>query len=360
MIQETIEQILCEYQDPMLGCDLITAKTLQSVEEKSDELLIKLLLGFPANHYVEQLTEQLQAFLRGKTAHTKISIQIDWKINSHNVSRGIKTLSNIKNIIAVASGKGGVGKSTTAINLALALQHDGAKVGLLDADIYGPSQPQMLGVLERPQVKGEAGLTPVERLGLQSMSIGYLVDAEQAVVWRGPMVSGALQQLLRETQWTDLDYLIIDLPPGTGDVQLTLAQKIPVTGALVVTTPQDLALADVRRAIAMFNKVSVPILGVVENMSSYICPHCQHEEPLFGEGGGEKMAEQYKVDLLGHLPLNKTIREQTDNGTPPVNADPEGKIAQLYIDIARKLAAKLSLSGRDYSSKFPNIVIENN
>lgn len=269
-----------------------------------------------------------------------------------------KSLPNIKHIIAVASGKGGVGKSTTAVNLALALVAEGKRVGLLDADIYGPSQPQMLGVTERPQTQDKKVL-PLIRYGLQSMSIGYLVDAKAAMVWRGPMVSMALQQLLHDTLWDDLDYLVIDLPPGTGDVQLTLAQKIPVSGAVIVTTPQDLALLDARRACEMFKKVSVPVLGVVENMSTHICSACGYEEAIFGKGGGQHLAEQYEVELLGSLPLDMQIREQTDGGEPTVVAAPEGLNAKKYRAIAERIIAKLSLQSPESSSKFPKIVIQN-
>lgn len=265
--------------------------------------------------------------------------------------------SKIKQIIAVASGKGGVGKSTTAVNLALALQQEGARVGILDADIYGPSQPLMLGVTERPIIKDKK-ISPIIRHGIQSMSIGYLVDDKAAMVWRGPMVSAALQQLLNDTLWDELDYLVIDLPPGTGDIQLTLAQKIPVSGAVVVTTPQDLALLDARRAYEMFRKVNVPVLGVVENMSTHICSNCGHEEPIFGQGGGERLAKQYELDFLGALPLDIHIREQTDSGVPTVVADPEGKNAKIYREIARKVQEKLAQEKQDFGA-FPKIIIKN-
>lgn len=271
----------------------------------------------------------------------------------------MKELPNIKNIIAVASGKGGVGKSTTAVNLALALIKEGARSGLLDADIYGPSQPLMLGVTTRPEIKANKTLSPIVAHGVQSMSIGYLTDEHAPMVWRGPMVSMALQQLLHDTHWENLDYLIIDLPPGTGDVQLTLAQKIPVNGAVIVTTPQDLALLDVRRAYEMFRKVHVPILGIIENMSIHVCSKCHHKEPIFGEGGGKKFAEQNNLELLGSLPLDIKIREQTDSGKPTVVADPEGPIALVYRQIAQKLMTKLFLQSNNQSGKFPNIVIKN-
>ncbi len=268
-------------------------------------------------------------------------------------------LPNIKNIIAVASGKGGVGKSTTAVNLALALSQEGARTGILDADIYGPSQPLMLGVTTRPDIKDKKTMLPVMAHGIQSMSIGYLIDETSPMVWRGPMVSMALQQLLNDTHWDNLDYLIIDLPPGTGDIQLTLAQKIPVTGAVIVTTPQDLALLDARRACEMFRKVNVPVLGIIENMSLHICSECGHQEPIFGTGGGAAMAEQYGVELLGQLPLDIRIREQTDEGKPTVAADPESANAILYRDMARRIMAKLALQAGNESGKFPSIVIKN-
>ena len=259
----------------------------------------------------------------------------------------------------MASGKGGVGKSTVAVNLALALSQDGARVGILDADIYGPSQPRMLGMHQKPESKDGKSLEPIVSYQVQSMSIGYLIDEETPMIWRGPMVTQALEQLLKDTHWRDLDYLIIDLPPGTGDIQLTLAQKIPVSGAVIVTTPQDIALLDARKGLKMFEKVHVPVLGVVENMSVHICSHCGHEEPIFGQGGGLRMAQQYGVDFLGGIPLDSRIREDTDLGSPTVVRDPDGRVAQIYRDIARRAAAKLSLKSKDYSVKFPSIVVKN-
>lgn len=271
----------------------------------------------------------------------------------------MEKLPHVKNIIAIASGKGGVGKSTTAVNLALALAHEGARTGILDADIYGPSQPLMLGITTRPEIKDQKKLLPVVAHGIQSMSIGYLVETTSAMVWRGPMVSMALQQLLNDTQWDNLDYLVIDLPPGTGDIQLTLAQKIPVTGAVIVTTPQDLALLDARRAFEMFKKVNVPVLGIVENMSMHICSQCGHQEPIFGVGGGQKMAEQYQLELLGQLPLDIRIREQTDVGKPTLVTDPESPNALLYRAIAKRIMAKVALQTEEVSGKFPTIIIKN-
>jgi ATP-binding protein involved in chromosome partitioning len=289
-----------------------------------------------------------------------IDVEVTSKIVSHAVQKGVQPLKNVKNIIAVASGKGGVGKSTIAANLALALAAEGARVGVLDADIYGPSQPRMLGVHQKPESKDGQSLEPIVSYHVQSMSIGYLIDEETPMIWRGPMVTQALEQLLKDTNWQDLDYLIVDLPPGTGDTQLTLAQKIPVSGAVIVTTPQDIALLDARKGLKMFEKVNVPVLGVVENMSIHICSKCGHEEHIFGEGGGMRMAEQYNVDFLGGIPLDARIREDTDVGNPTVVKDPEGRIAQVYRDIARRAAAKLSLKSKDYTTKFPSIVIQNN
>jgi ATP-binding protein involved in chromosome partitioning len=275
------------------------------------------------------------------------------------VQKGVKHLDNIKNIIAVASGKGGVGKSTMAVNLALALSAEGASVGMLDADIYGPSQPRMLGVHGKPESLDGKSLEPMVSYHLQAMSIGFLIDEETPMIWRGPMVTQALQQLLNDTNWKDVDYLVVDLPPGTGDIQLTLAQQVPVSGAVIVTTPQDIALLDARKGLKMFEKVEVPVLGIVENMSIHICSQCGHEEHIFGEGGGQRMAEQYNVDFLGGLPLDKRIREETDAGRPTVVAEPESRIAMIYREIARRTAAKLSLKSKDYAARFPQIVIQN-
>ena len=280
-------------------------------------------------------------------------------MQSHSVQKNLKPLRNIKNVIAVASGKGGVGKSTTAVNLALALAAEGAKVGILDADIYGPSQPSMLGISGQPESKDGKTLEPMESYGLQAMSIGFLIDKETPMIWRGPMVTQALEQLLSDTNWSDLDYLIVDLPPGTGDIQLTLAQKIPVSGAVIVTTPQNIALLDARRGVKMFQRVDVPILGIVENMSMHICSQCGHEEHIFGSGGGDEMSRDYDIPVLGYLPLDTAIREQTDGGKPTVVAEPDSRVSGIYRDIGRKTAARLAMQGKDYSVKFPKIVIQN-
>jgi len=288
-----------------------------------------------------------------------VAIRAYSKIVSHTVQRGMKVMPNVKNIIAVASGKGGVGKSTTAVNLALALSAEGASVGILDADIYGPSQPMMLGVSGRPLSHDNKTMEPLENHGVQVSSVGFMIDPDEPMVWRGPMASGALQQLLEQTNWRDLDYLIVDMPPGTGDIQLTLSQKVPVTGAVIVTTPQDIALLDARKGLKMFEKVGIPILGVVENMSTHTCTNCGHTEAIFGHGGGEKMCADFGVDFLGALPLTLSIREQADAGRPTVVAEPDGEVAAVYKQIARKVAIKIAEKAKDMSSKFPSIVVKN-
>lgn len=266
----------------------------------------------------------------------------------------------MKNIIAVASGKGGVGKSTTAANLALALAAEGAAVGLLDADIYGPSQPMMLGIEGRPESEDGKTMEPLENHGVQVMSIGFLIDPDEAMIWRGPMATQALEQLLRQTNWKDLDYLIVDMPPGTGDIQLTLSQRVPMTGAVIVTTPQDIALLDAKKGIKMFEKVGVPILGIVENMAVHICSNCGHVEHIFGAEGGKRMAEQYKMDYLGALPLDINIRLQADSGKPTVVADPDGAVAAIYKTIARQVAVGIAEKNKDFSAKFPTITVSKN
>jgi ATP-binding protein involved in chromosome partitioning len=297
--------------------------------------------------------------LREVSGVKNVSTNVTMNIVAHTVQRGVKLLPNVKNIIAVSSGKGGVGKSTTAVNLALALAAEGATVGILDADIYGPSQPMMLGITGRPESIAENTIEPMEGHGLQASSIGFLIDPDSPMVWRGPMVTSALEQLLRQTNWRDVDYLIVDMPPGTGDIQLTLSQKVPVTGAVIVTTPQDIALLDARKGLKMFEKVGIPIIGVVENMSIYVCPNCDHQEHIFGQGGGQKMCTDYGIDFLGSLPLNLSIREQADSGRPTVVADPDGAISAIYKGIARKIAIQVAEMSKDMSSKFPSIVVQN-
>jgi len=357
--QLQVETTIKEYIDPYMEKDLVSTKSVKTINITGDAVEVAVELGFPAAGYRDTLAEELRSRIAGLAGVGNVTIKVSDKITPHEVQKGLKPLPNVKNIIAVASGKGGVGKSTTAVNLALALQAEGATVGILDADIYGPSQPRMLGAQQRPDSKDGKSLEPVQSHGLQSMSIGYLIEEETPMIWRGPMVTQALEQLLNETHWRELDYLVIDLPPGTGDTQLTLSQKIPVSGAIIVTTPQDIALLDARKGLKMFEKVSVPVLGVVENMSTHICSQCGHEEHIFGEGGGQRMAEQHNVQFLGALPLDIRIREEADNGTPTVVAEPDGPIALIYREIARKAAAKLALQAKSYSQKFPNIVIQN-
>lgn len=355
-IKTDILNKLQNHIEPYTEQDLVSAKSI-TLTENNHGLTVQIQLGFPANGYKYELETQLRNCLASLSNLPTLSFQIESHIHPHRVQGGLKPLPGVKNIIAVGSGKGGVGKSTTAVNLALALQAEGAQVGILDADIYGPNQPQMLGICQKPESKDGKHMEPLISHGLQSMSIGYLVEQRTPMVWRGPMVSTALQQLLYDTAWHDLDYLIVDLPPGTGDVQLTLAQKIPVSGAIIVTTPQDIALLDVHKAIGMFRKVNVPVLGVIENMSLHICSQCGHHEAIFGSGGGELIAEQYEMPLLGQLPLDIQIRQQADAGTPTVIADPDSALSGIYRVIARKAAARLSLRTKNNLSKFPKIVI---
>ncbi len=356
--QLQVETALKEVIDPYLEKDLVSAKAVKNIAVSNGKVTVDVELGYPAKGSKDALAAKLKEKVLAAGAKD-VTINISSHIVSHGVQKGVKPIPNVKNIIAVASGKGGVGKSTVAVNLALALSAEGATVAILDADIYGPSQPTMLGVKTKPESKDGKSLEPIVSYHLQAMSIGFLIDEETPMIWRGPMVTQALEQLLRDTNWQDVDYLIVDLPPGTGDIQLTLAQKVPVTGAIIVTTPQDIALLDARKGLKMFEKVEIPVLGIVENMSTHICSKCGHEEHIFGAGGGAKMAEQYDVDFLGALPLDMRIREETDAGKPTVVADPECRVSQIYRDIARRVTAKLSLQKKDFSAKFPNIVIQN-
>jgi len=357
--ESDVQNALREITDPNTGKDFISSKSAKNIKVDGNNISIDIVLGYPANSQLASIQAQVESKLKSIPDAGSVFVNIGSRIVSHSVQRGVPLLPNVKNIIAVASGKGGVGKSTTAVNLALALAAEGASVGILDADIYGPSQPQMLGITGRPDSADGKSIEPMERHGIQAMSIGFLVDVDTPMVWRGPMVTGALEQLLRDTRWKDLDYLVIDLPPGTGDIQLTLSQKVPVTGAVIVTTPQDIALLDARKGLKMFEKVGIPILGIVENMSTHICSNCGHEEHIFGAGGGAAMCKDYNVDLLGSLPLDIQIREQADSGVPTVVADPDGKIAAIYKQIARTTAVKLADLALDHSSKFPSIVIQN-
>ncbi|HJV07254.1 MAG TPA: iron-sulfur cluster carrier protein ApbC [Chromobacteriaceae bacterium] len=347
--------------DPHTGKSYVAAKNVKNIQISEHTLALDVVLAYPAQSQFAAVRTAFETALTPLAEGRQLEIRVSSQITSHAAQRGVPLLPGVKNIIAVASGKGGVGKSTTAVNLALALAAEGARVGLLDADIYGPSQPLMLGLQgQRPETPDGKHLKPVENYGIQTMSIGYLVDNDQAMVWRGPMVSQALQQLLNDTQWDNLDYLVIDMPPGTGDVQLTLAQKVPVTGAVIVTTPQDIALLDARKGVTMFQKVGVPILGLVENMAIHICSNCGHAEHIFGEGGATKMAADYGVEVLGSLPLDIGIRQAVDAGKPSVVAEPEGKVADLYKAIARRVAIRVGEKAQDFSSKFPKIVIQNN
>lgn len=354
-----VEDLLKSIIDPNVETDLVSAKSVKDISISGEDISISIELGYPAKSYIETLQAQIKSTLQSLTAVDKISITITSNVVSHSVQQSLQPIPNVKNIIAVASGKGGVGKSTTSVNLALALAAEGATVGILDADIYGPSIPTMLGLSGHPTSDDGKRMNPKVSFGIQTISIGYLIDEDQPMIWRGPMVTNALQQLLKDTNWDSLDYLIVDLPPGTGDIQLTLAQQIPVTAAVIVTTPQDVALIDAQRGLGMFEKVNVPVLGIIENMSMHICSNCGHEEAIFGQGGGNAMAKKNNIDLLGSLPLDIKIREFSDLGRPTVVADPDGRPTEIYKSIARKMAAKLALQGKDYSHNFPNIVIQN-
>ena len=357
--QEQVESIVGGVQVPDINQDLKSLQAVKSVNINGDKVHIDIELGYPANGSQTALTDSIRQALASGADIQDVDVTIQTNIVSHAVQKGVQLLPNIKNIIAIASGKGGVGKSTTAINLALALQAEGANVGILDADIYGPSQPRMLGIHGKPDTKDGKTVEPKVSYRIQSMSIGYLIEEDTPMIWRGPMVTSALEQLLSDTNWSDLDYLVIDLPPGTGDIQLTLCQKIPVSGAIIVTTPQDIALLDAKKGLKMFEKVSVPVLGIIENMSTHICSECGHEEHIFGAGGGQQMSEQYGVELLGALPLDIKIREGVDNGRPTVAMDPDSRVTEVYRQIARKASALLAMQAKDYSSRFPKIVVQN-
>lgn len=356
---EVVKAVLSTVIDPNTSKDLIGSKCVRNIQVDGTDVAFDVELGYPAKSQFDGIRKSAIASLRSVPGMGNVSVNVYSKIVAHTAQRGVKLMANVKNIIAVASGKGGVGKSTTAVNLALALAAEGAQVGLLDADIYGPSLPMMMGISGRPETIDGKSMEPMENHGLQVSSIGFMIDNDQPMVWRGPIVTQALQQLLDQTNWRDLDYLIIDMPPGTGDIQLTLSQKVPVTGAVIVTTPQDIALLDARKGLKMFEKVGIPILGIVENMSTHICSNCGHAEAIFGQGGGEKMCAEYAVDFLGALPLTMAIREQADSGKPTVMADPTGPVAEIYRSIARKVAIKVAEKAKDMSSKFPSIVIKN-
>jgi len=356
--EQQIRTALSATVDPNTGKDFVAGKAVKNIRIDGDDVSFDIELGYPAKTQVDAIRKQVIAAVRAVPGVGNVSANVSTKIVAHSVQMGVKLLPGVKNIIAVASGKGGVGKSTTAVNLALALAQEGATVGLLDADIYGPSQPQMLGLAGQQPVSADGErMEPLEAYGLQAMSIGFMIDVETPMVWRGPMVSQALDQLLGQTNWRDIDYLIVDMPPGTGDTQLSLAQKVPVTGAVIVTTPQDIALIDARKGLKMFEKVGVPILGIVENMAVHVCSACGHIEHIFGVDGGRKMAEQYGMEWLGALPLSMDIRLQADSGKPTVAAAPDSEAARLYSEIARKVAVKVAMKARDFSAKFPTITI---
>jgi len=343
--------------DPNIGKDFVSTRQIKQLRLEGGKLAFDVELGYPARSQVEALRSRLVAAARGVAGVNEVSVGLKSVVVAHAVQRGVQLLPKVKNIVAVASGKGGVGKSTTAVNLALALATEGAKVGLLDADIYGPSQPTMMGIEGRPASEDGKTMQPMENYGVEVMSIGFLVEADNPMIWRGPMATQALDQLLRQTNWGDLDYLIVDMPPGTGDIVLSLSQRVPLTGAVIVTTPQDIALIDAQRALKMFEKVGVPILGIVENMAVHVCSNCGHAEHIFGADGGQRMAAQYEVDYLGALPLTMGIRVQTDSGRPTVVSDPDGEVATIYKAVARQVAVKIAQRAKDFSSKFPTISI---
>ncbi|ABM34375.1 iron-sulfur cluster carrier protein ApbC [Paracidovorax citrulli] len=355
--EQALLAALASVRDPHTGKDFVSTRALRDLRIDGGAVSFTVELGYPARSLEAALAGELEAAARTVAGVERVSATIATRIVAHAVQRGVQVLPQVRNIIAVASGKGGVGKSTTAANLALALASEGARVGVLDADIYGPSQPMMLGIADRPESADGKTMEPLRNHGVQVMSIGFLVEPDQAMIWRGPMATQALEQLLRQTNWQDLDYLIVDMPPGTGDIQLTLSQRVPLTGAVIVTTPQDIALLDARKGIKMFEKVGVPILGVVENMAAHVCSQCGHVEHIFGEGGGRRMAEENGMTYLGALPLDLQIRLQADSGAPTVVAEPDGEVADIYRRVAREVAAKVAAQAKDFSSKFPTIAV---
>ena len=355
--ESALLEALATVVDPHTGSDFVSARQLKNARIEGGRASFDVEIGYPAARDIPALREALVAAARRVEGVTEVDARIATRIAAHAVQRGVQLLPGVKNVVAVASGKGGVGKSTTAVNLALALAAEGAAVGLLDADIYGPSQPMMMGITGRPESADGKTMRPLYNHGVAVMSIGFLVEPDQAMIWRGPMATQALDQLLRQTDWGELDYLVVDMPPGTGDIQLTLAQRVPLTGAVIVTTPQDIALLDAKKGIRMFAKVGVPILGIVENMAVHVCTNCGHVEHIFGEEGGKRLAAEYGVDYLGALPLRLDIRVQADGGKPSVVADPEGDVARLYHAVARRVAVKIAQRAKDYSAKFPTISV---
>ncbi len=353
MLMDALKSVV----DPNTGRDFVSTRALKNLTVTEGDVTFDVELGYPAKSQIPGFRKALIAAAKSVAGVDNVSVNVNTKITAHAVQRGVQLLPKVKNIVAVASGKGGVGKSTTAVNLALALAAEGASVGILDADIYGPSVPMMMGITGKPESQDGQTMEPLENYGVQVMSIGFLVAQDEAMIWRGPMATQALEQLLRQTNWKDLDYLVVDMPPGTGDIQLTLSQRVPMTGAVVVTTPQDIALLDAKKGIKMFEKVGVPILGIVENMAVHVCTNCGHVEHIFGADGGKKMAADYNMDYLGALPLNMQIRLQADNGKPTVVSDPDSDVAAIYKAVARKVAVSIAAKNKDFSSKFPSIKI---
>ena len=357
---EAVREALSGIEDPHMKKDLVAAGEVDEVIVDGDVAIIRIVLGYPAASWTSLLKSLVQERAVSVEGIQNVEVAIETKIIGREITqKDVSPIDGVRNMIAVASGKGGVGKSTVSVNLALALAAEGSRVGILDADIYGPSQPRMLGIGGQPKSPDGKSLEPMISHQLQAMSIGFLIDEDTAMIWRGPMVTGALEQLLNDTLWDDLDYLVIDLPPGTGDIQLTLAQKVPVSGALIVTTPQDIALLDAKKAVKMFEKVRIPLLGIVENMSTHICSNCGYEEHIFGEGGGRRMASEYEIDYLGEIPLARSIREGTDSGKPTMVSEPDGQLADIYRTIARNVSGRLAARKRDYTDVFPSIVIQN-
>jgi ATP-binding protein involved in chromosome partitioning len=350
-------QALQSVVDSNTGRDFVSSRAIKKLQIEGGDVSFEVDLGYPGKSQHAALRKALIGAARGVPGVGNVSVVIATRILAHAVQRGVQLLPRVKNVVAIASGKGGVGKSTTAVNLALALAAEGASVGILDADIYGPSQPMMMGISGHPQTADGQTMEPMENFGIQVMSIGFLIEEDQAMIWRGPMATQALDQLLKQTNWRDLDYLLVDMPPGTGDIALTLSQRVPLTGAVIVTTPQDIALLDAKKGLKMFEKVGVPVLGIVENMAVYRCPNCGHSEHVFGAGGGARMASEYGVDYLGGLPLSAAIREQADGGRPSVVADPDGEVAEIYRAVARQVAVKIALKAKDFSAKFPTITV---
>jgi len=357
VIESALLDALKAVTDPNTGKDYVSSKQLKGLRVDGGDVAFGVELGYPAKSQHPALRKALIAAARSVSGVDNVSVEITTRVVTHAVQRGVQLLPRVKNVIAVASGKGGVGKSTTTTNLALALAAEGASVGILDADIYGPSQPMMMGLDGRPESEDGKTIEPLENYGVQVMSIGFLIEPDQAMIWRGPMATQALDQLLHQTRWRELDYLLIDMPPGTGDIALTLSQRVPLTGAIIVTTPQDIALLDAKKGLKMFEKVGVPILGIVENMAVYHCPNCGHAEHIFGADGGRRMAAEYGVDYLGGLPLTMSIREQADSGRPTLVADPDGDIAATYKQVARTVAVKIAQKAKDFSAKFPTITV---